>query len=243
MHTPAVYFEGDSFISSRIQEITELHFLTACPITSYTFRKKLTEGYINVTTPAVPELNLGTVCSWIDLKDGRMNGTWFSYATPKQPDSLSVFGGTTDNYPTIDIQINGLGYYPKFYLPGRENIHLCLAFSVPEGFLKWYVNGIYFMRTPINVRQPIKAGGVLIVGQEQDRFNGGFDSAQAYEGDISNFIMWTRPLSGCEIFDIARRCICPRDYFITLHHKNVYLGGAVSGKVLNECPISSCKDN
>ena len=52
----------------------------------------------------------------------------------------------------------------------------------------------------------IRVGGSLVLAQEQDNVGGGFDSSQAYVGDLSDVNMWNKVLSGEEISSMSGQC-------------------------------------
>ncbi|XP_070546060.1 neuronal pentraxin-2-like [Ptychodera flava] len=66
-----------------------------------------------------------------------------------------------------------------------------------------YINGIR-----INIREDvtsgkepsnIEGGGLLILGQDQDKVGGKFDLPQAFQGDMTEFNLWDRFISQQEI--------------------------------------------
>ena len=52
----------------------------------------------------------------------------------------------------------------------------------------------------------IKADGILIIGQEQDSFGGGFDASQSYIGELTDLNMWSRVLNATEISNLSKTC-------------------------------------
>ena len=52
----------------------------------------------------------------------------------------------------------------------------------------------------------IRVGGSLVLAQEQDTVGGGFESSQAFVGDLSGLNMWNKVLSGEEISSMSKQC-------------------------------------
>ena len=51
-----------------------------------------------------------------------------------------------------------------------------------------------------------KTNGILIVGQEQDSFGGGFDPSQHFLGELTGLNIWNRVLSPIEILEMSKSC-------------------------------------
>ena len=54
--------------------------------------------------------------------------------------------------------------------------------------------------------QTIPAGGLFVIGEEQDSFGGGFNPEESFYGDLSQLNVWNRVLTTNEIYDLARSC-------------------------------------
>ena len=48
--------------------------------------------------------------------------------------------------------------------------------------------------------------GILIFGQEQDSFGGGFDATQNYIGELTDLNMWNRVLDASEVSHLSKSC-------------------------------------
>jgi hypothetical protein len=68
-----------------------------------------------------------------------------------------------------------------------------------SGDEKYYMNGVLVGERTIFANQSIVTGGSLIVGQEADAPNGGFDSNQNLDGDFARLDIYNRALSNSEI--------------------------------------------
>ena len=49
--------------------------------------------------------------------------------------------------------------------------------------------------------------GVIVLGQEQDRYKGGFQTYQSLQGNLTSVNMWDRVLTAQEISELAKSCM------------------------------------
>ncbi|KAK3520366.1 hypothetical protein QTP70_024045 [Hemibagrus guttatus] len=82
--------------------------------------------------------------------------------------------------------------------------HICITWTTRDGFWEAYQDGER-LGTGENLApwHPIKPGGVIILGQEQDIVGGRFDATQAFVGELSHFNMWDRVLRPTDISGMA----------------------------------------
>ncbi|CAG04454.1 unnamed protein product, partial [Tetraodon nigroviridis] len=82
--------------------------------------------------------------------------------------------------------------------------HICITWTTRDGQWEAYQDG--FKRgngDNLAAWHPIKAGGVIILGQEQDVVGGHFDAGQAFVGELSQVNIWDRVLKPAEIQSMA----------------------------------------
>ena len=75
--------------------------------------------------------------------------------------------------------------------------HLCLTWENTQGVAKLYKDG-QFTEQVTNIASKnyaLKAGGFLVLGQEQDSIGGGFDRNQTLHGRLASVNMWDKVLS------------------------------------------------
>ena len=85
--------------------------------------------------------------------------------------------------------------------------HICASWENKAGSWKLYKDGVsrssgYGLKTG----HVIKTDGILIIGQEQDSFGGGFDATQNYVGELTDLNMWNRVLNATEISNLSKSC-------------------------------------
>ncbi|MEQ2216498.1 Neuronal pentraxin-2, partial [Xenoophorus captivus] len=127
-------------------------------------------------TKTLPEMYAFTLCMWIKSSASPGVGTPFSYGVAQLP--LEVRDG-------------------KWH-------HICISWTTRDGQWEAYQDGEK-LGTGDNLAawHPIKPGGVIILGQEQDVVGGRFDAGQAFVGELSQVNIWDRVLKPVEIQSIA----------------------------------------
>ena len=91
-------------------------------------------------------------------------------------------------------------------------VHFCWVASTIDGKNRFYYNGRLIgsdEKIPKNNQEIIKNStgiydSALIFGQEPDNIRGGFESFQAFIGDLAEFNIWNHTLSDEKIMDIAK---------------------------------------
>uniref|UniRef100_F6Z4Q2 Neuronal pentraxin-2 n=2 Tax=Ciona intestinalis TaxID=7719 RepID=F6Z4Q2_CIOIN len=171
----------------------------------------------------VPQLNSATICMWVHTSDFT-DSSLFSYATRsghaneiliilRNSRRISFF---LENKRVKDFTFSSMM---------NQWAHLCVWFSTRTSQLGVYINGNNLGSFPYTGGY-VRGGGSLILGQDQDQFDAGdLQASQAFSGQISSPIIWPRVLTASEISDVTHRCICPRDYAITMTLDKVELHG------------------
>nr|XP_003226579.1 PREDICTED: neuronal pentraxin-2 [Anolis carolinensis] len=149
----------------------------------------------------LPELYALTVCLWLKSGASPGIGTPFSYAVPGQANEVVLI--EWGNNP-IELLINDkVAQLPLFISDGKWH-HICVTWTTRDGMWEAFQDGEK-LGTGDNLApwHPIKPGGVLILGQEQDTVGGRFDATQAFVGEMSQFNIWDRVLKPEDIMNIA----------------------------------------
>ena len=107
--------------------------------------------------------------------------------------------------------------------------HVCLTWENTQGVTKLYKDG-QFTEQVTNIASKnyaLKAGGFLVLGQEQDSIGGGFDRNQTLHGRLASVNMWDKVLSESDIAAQYTNCSVPHgsvlnwSVFKNLTHGNV----------------------
>ncbi|KAM6941663.1 neuronal pentraxin receptor b [Lycodopsis pacificus] len=148
----------------------------------------------------ITEMYAFTACVWLRAK-GSGIGTPFSYSVPGQPNELVLLQGV---HNPAELLINDKVAQLPLSLPQDEWQHICVSWTLRDGVWKAYQGGKMKGRGEgLAAWHPIKPGGVLILGQEQDTLGGHFDASQALVGELSQFNLWDRVLKPAEVAALA----------------------------------------
>uniref|UniRef100_A0A8C9YRY2 Neuronal pentraxin IIb n=1 Tax=Sander lucioperca TaxID=283035 RepID=A0A8C9YRY2_SANLU len=152
-------------------------------------------------TKSLPEMYAFTLCMWIKSSASPGIGTPFSYGVPGQANEIVLI--EWGNNP-IELLINDkVAQLPLEVRDGRWH-HICISWTTRDGQWDAYQDGGK-LGTGDNLAawHPIKPGGVIILGQEQDVVGGRFDAGQAFVGELSQVNIWDRILKPVEIQSMA----------------------------------------
>ncbi|KAM6972832.1 neuronal pentraxin-1-like [Aplochiton taeniatus] len=150
---------------------------------------------------SLPEMYAFTVCLWMKSNASPGVGTPFSYAVPGQANELVLI--EWGNNP-MEILINDKVAKLPFLINDGKWHHICITWTTRDGVWEAFQDGV-LRGSGENLApyHPIKAQGVLVLGQEQDTLGGGFDATQAYVGELAHLNMWDRKLTSGEIYNLA----------------------------------------
>ena len=107
--------------------------------------------------------------------------------------------------------------------------HVCLTWENTQGVTKLYKDGQFTEQVTNHATKnyALKAGGFLVLGQEQDSIGGGFDHNQTFHGRLASFNIWDKVLSEGDIATQYTNCSIPHgsvinwSVFKNLAHGNV----------------------
>ncbi|XP_062847651.1 neuronal pentraxin-2-like [Trichomycterus rosablanca] len=141
-----------------------------------------------------------TLCLWLKAGASSM-GTPISYSAPGQANELVLieWGGKP-----MELLIKDMAVTLPLSLHDGKWHHVCVVWSARDGVWEVYQDGLKRgSGENLNSWQPIKPGGVFILGQEQDSLGGRFDATQAFVGEMSDLQFWSRTLTHDDIYSLA----------------------------------------
>ncbi|XP_051877196.1 neuronal pentraxin-2-like [Pristis pectinata] len=202
--TAAHRYKTESVLNALHERITELEkessgfkspddFKVSLPLqTNYLYAK---------IKKSLPEMYAFTVCMWIRSRLSPSIGTPFSYAVTGQSNEIVLIDWGKNS---IELLINDKVTQLPIDINDGMWHHICITWTTRDGMWEAYQDG-QLRGTGENLApwHPIKAGGVLILGQEQDAVGGRFDATQAFVGELSHFNIWDRILASEVIRSIA----------------------------------------
>ncbi|XP_073232293.1 C-reactive protein 1.4-like [Porites lutea] len=160
-------------------------------------------GYVIIRE--FPSLVAFTVCFWMKTEDKQNDGTPFSYSTSGTSNELLLH-----NYRNFQLFIHNQksGTTNVRATDGRWH-HICSTWENTVGSWQLLKDGIAKASgTNLQKGYTISGGGVLVLGQEQDKPGGGFDQKQSFIGELTNVQLWNYVIPLQEINDLALFFLC-----------------------------------
>ncbi|XP_068921201.1 pentraxin-4 [Petaurus breviceps papuanus] len=182
------------------------------------FPNTSTENVVTFSPGFLTGLRELSVCTWVRTSSSYL-GTLLSYATEENDNKLVLHGRDTLVYGTIHFVIGDPAFreLPVELLLDSRWHHMCVIWSSIQGKYWFYVDR-RLVATGSRFREgyEIPPGGILVLGQEQDTVGGGFDSSEAFVGNLAGLTVWDRALSPGEVSSIATGKVLPRSILLTL---------------------------
>lgn len=180
--------------------------------TAFVFPKESADSYVTLEAQLKKQLTTFTVCLHIHTDLSTTRGfSIFSYATKKNPNDILIFWSKGRGY------LLGVGG-PEVLFKASEipevPTHICASWESATGIAEFWVDGKPRVRKHLQKGYVVEKDAIIILGQEQDSYGGGFDKNQSLVGDIGDVNMWDFVLSPEQI-------------------NMVYVGGTISPNILN----------
>ncbi|KAG5832181.1 neuronal pentraxin-2a isoform X1 [Anguilla rostrata] len=150
---------------------------------------------------SLPEMYAFTICMWLKSSASPGIGTPFSYGVPGQANEIVLIEWGTN---PMELLVNDkVAQLPLSVGDGHWH-HVCITWTTRDGYWEAYQDGEK-LGSGENLApwHPIKPGGAIILGQEQDIVGGRFDATQAFVGELSQFNVWDRVLRPADIEGLA----------------------------------------
>ena len=145
-----------------------------------------------------------SVCSWV--RSYRTDGVpcWFSYTIDTDIDNeiaISDFGDFDAVFD--DFWEPNMHFYNEFR--GRQIwFHYCSTWSLSSLTYRAYLNGKQIGSTTTQSGRRLYSGGSLVLGNDQDSYNGGgMADSQSFGGDLYKMNVFSKELSGAEVDEMA----------------------------------------
>ncbi|KAL3980663.1 tyrosine-protein phosphatase non-receptor type 3 [Sarotherodon galilaeus] len=189
--------------------------------------------YGRVKRTLLQEIFALTLCLWIKAGVGPGLGTPFSYSAPGQANELVLI--EWGNNP-IELLIDDKAATLPLSLSDGKWHHVCVTWTTRDGQWEAYQDGVKRgSGANLSAWHPIKAGGVFILGQEQDTLGGRFDATQSFVGEMSDLHMWSHVLSASDIYSLASCGSHLRGDVIAWSDTEVELHGGVARYPFDPC--------
>ncbi|XP_060116495.1 mucosal pentraxin-like [Heteronotia binoei] len=148
----------------------------------------------------------------------------FSYATKGHSNEFLLFALNSNQY-----KLHFGGYERIFNVPEALNTnpvgkHICVSWESATGLVEVWINGQPLVRKSLAKGHTIQPEGLIVLGQDQDSFGGGFDISQSLVGEITDVYMWDHVLSPDEVVLASYNHALP-DYLINWRSLNYTITG------------------
>uniref|UniRef100_A0A803JJA6 Pentraxin n=1 Tax=Xenopus tropicalis TaxID=8364 RepID=A0A803JJA6_XENTR len=179
---PPYIIEPDVEISNINMDLTN---------TSLMFPKESDTNFVNLLPDKAMSLRAFTLCMKLLLNVPENRETiLFSYRTLHY-DELNLW---IERDGRIGLYMSGDGLiFPRMKFKDEWN-HLCVTWESKRGRTELWMNGRRSATKVYRRKHTVRSGGLVLLGQDQDSFGGGFDKTQSYLGQIKDLQMWTKVL-------------------------------------------------
>jgi len=159
------------------------------------------DNYVKLTSAIDKPLTAFSVCTWMKkFLDPLVVHYWFSYAVTANFNEIIV-----SDWARHYIAGAGFDRTDAIFLR-NEWYHLCVTWGTKRN-VDYYVNGVSVYSKGSSATS-VRAGGILILGQEQDSYGGSFDLSQSYGGDLYQMNVFSRKLPVEDLVRMYHGGIC-----------------------------------
>ncbi|RMX52890.1 hypothetical protein pdam_00021625, partial [Pocillopora damicornis] len=184
-----------------------------------------TENYAMKNPAITSDLSQLSLCFFVKLVQDQGDQIVVSYACEHGNDMIvEIYPTRTDFFVGNKLfRFNSTNLYDDTWQ------HVCLTWENTQGATKLYKDGQFTEQVTNHATKnyALKAGGFLVLGQEQDSIGGGFDREQTFYGRLASVNMWDKVLSESDIAAQYTNCSVPHgsvfnwSVFKSLTHGNV----------------------
>ncbi|NXC49280.1 MPTX protein, partial [Penelope pileata] len=111
----------------------------------------------------------------------------FSYATKAQDNEILLLKPNPTEY-----RFYVGGKFVTFRVPQNQGDweHVCASWESASGIARFWLNGRPWPRKGLQKGYEVGAEAVVVLGQEQDAYGGGFDARQSFSGEMADVYLW-----------------------------------------------------
>ncbi|XP_072132042.1 C-reactive protein-like, partial [Mobula birostris] len=168
------------------------------------FPQQSSNSHVKLLPNSFPELSAFTLCMRSATELTR-NYAGFSYATPESDNQILLWVSGPRGFHLELTTAKAIFHLPE---SGSLHRHLCVSWESESGHVTLWVDGKRSLVKTAWQGQRVKGGGVVILGQDQDQVDGGFDAGQSFVGEVSQVNLWDRALGDREVAEVMRGCLC-----------------------------------
>uniref|UniRef100_A0A5F8HKM4 Pentraxin family member n=1 Tax=Monodelphis domestica TaxID=13616 RepID=A0A5F8HKM4_MONDO len=152
----------------------------------FLFPASSADSYVTLSPLKNTELQNFTVCLWTYTELTRGYSV-FSYATQASTNEILLFRDSVGQY---SLTVGSEEVTFQVQEPSFTPINICATWASASGVAEIWVDGIPLVRKVLKQGYTLSANAMIILGQDQDSYGGGFDINQSFVGEIGNVYMW-----------------------------------------------------
>lgn len=170
---------------------------------AFTFGAENADSYVKLSHNLSKALDVTSVCFryFSDIPTSGREQTFFSLATPSHSNGFLV-GKKGLNRHQLYIGSTKEDFWGLPDELGRWN-SMCATWESGPGLAQVWLNGKSSPRKSLFKGRRLAGVPVMVLGQDQDRYGGGFNKNDALVGQLTDVHMWDRVISPCEIKQFA----------------------------------------
>ena len=132
---------------------------------------------------------------WMKSSNTKASGI-VSYAASSSADEFQL-----RDPKALAVYVKGTRYNTNVKLNDGVWHHVAVTWASAAGALRVYKDGAlaFSNASPVKQGATITAGGALVLGQEQDSVGGGFETSQAYLGNLDEVALYPTALSAARV--------------------------------------------
>ncbi|XP_032883780.1 adhesion G-protein coupled receptor D2-like isoform X1 [Amblyraja radiata] len=158
-----------------------------------------------------PQMHSVTICAQVQFEASYVGvSTVFSYSIPSFINEFQLRANIVhEQQIQLALLVHGVHtpYSQAVENDGRWH-HVCLSWSSHGGTWAIAADGsVIASGDHLYISGDIGAGGVFIIGQEQDTFGGSFKKDESFIGNVTQLHIWDRLLNASEIHVLAGNCL------------------------------------
>ncbi|XP_029437477.1 serum amyloid P-component-like [Rhinatrema bivittatum] len=179
----------------------------------FIFPKATATSHVILTPKTTSPLSRFTVCLryYTDLTRPY---SLFSFATSGKDNDILIY---KENATVFSVSVGNEDLFFRGPVDTMSWMHTCTSWDSSTGVVTLWINGKPLPRKAMKKGYSVKAQPIIILGQEQDSYGGGFDINQSFVGEITDVNMWDSVLS-------------PNDVQLALANVNWLVGNIISWK-------------
>ncbi|XP_010288463.1 PREDICTED: pentraxin-4, partial [Phaethon lepturus] len=158
-----------------------------------------------------------SLCAW--LATPPRLGALLSYTTEDSGTELAVCGRSGDLPGSARFVMGDRDFreFPVTWLLDGKWHHFCLTWSSGQGQYRFYMDRrLLAAGSGFQQGYEIRAGGSLVLGQEQDCAGKDFSTKETFVGHLAGFALWSRALLPGEVASMATGQGLPPGPLLTL---------------------------